>query len=317
MGARYVPDRDLQARQGLLRRALDNDLVYSYMRSPLVLAASAVTLIIFFCAAFAEIVAPHDPFNPATLSLMDASTPPAWVEGGNPTFLLGTDIQGRDMLSSIMYGARISIIVALAAVALGMTLGVVLGLIAGYVGGWFDAVIMRLADVQLTIPSILMALMLAGIVSGLLPREMREEVMIYVVILAIGINDWPQFARVTRGATMVEMKKEYVAAARVIGINPVVIMIRHVLPNVVRPTIVIATIGLALAIITEATLSFLGAGVPPTTPSLGTLIRIGNEYLFSGEWWITLFPSLALVALVLSVNLLGDWLRDALNPKLR
>jgi peptide/nickel transport system permease protein len=216
-----------------------------------------------------------------------------------------------------MFGGRVSLIVGFAAVLISVVLGVGLGLLAGYLGGWLDAIVMRLADIQLTIPAILMALMIDGIARLLVPVHMRDLLAIYVLILAIGISDWPRYARVTRGSAMVEKNKEYVAAARVIGVHPLLIMLRHVLPNVMGPLLVVATIGLALAIITEATLSFLGVGVPPTTPSLGTLIRIGNNFLFSGEWWITLFPSLALVILVLAVNLLGDWLRDALNPKLR
>jgi peptide/nickel transport system permease protein len=209
------------------------------------------------------------------------------------------------------------LIVGFSAVIFSMVLGVGLGLLAGYVGGWVDTAIMRMADVQLTIPAILVALMIDGVARILVPVHMRDVMAIYVLILAIGISDWPRFTRVTRGATLVERNKEYVSAARVIGVRPIKIMLRHVLPNVLGPVLVLATIGLALAIITEATLSFLGVGVPPTQPSLGTLIRVGNNFLFSGEWWITLFPSLALVMLVLAVNLLGDWLRDALNPKLR
>jgi len=184
-------------------------------------------------------------------------------------------------------------------------------------GGWLDTVIMRLADVQLAIPAILIALMINGVVAILLPPQLQHEMAIYVLILAIGVSDWPRYARVTRGSVLVERNKEYVAAAQVIGVHPLFIMLRHVLPNIMGPVLVMATIGLALAIITEATLSFLGVGVPPTTPSLGTMIRVGNNYLFSGEWWITFFPCTALVTLVLAVNLMGDWLRDALNPKLR
>jgi peptide/nickel transport system permease protein len=248
---------------------------------------------------------------------MDGFTSPAWTSEGTTRFLLGTDDQGRDILSTIMYGSRVSLIVGFSAVIFSVVVGVSLGLLAGYVGGWLETAVMRLADVQLAIPAILVALMIDGIARILLPVDMRDVMAIYVLILAIGISDWPRYARVTRGSALVERNKEYVSAARVIGVHPVVIMFRHVLPNVLGPVLVLATIGLALAIITEATLSFLGVGVPPTTPSLGTLIRVGNNYLFSGEWWITLFPALFLVILVLAVNLLGDWLRDALNPKLR
>ena len=279
---------------------------------------SAIATVIFFIGAgFAPWLAPHNPFDPASLDLMEASTPPAWIEDGMSKFLLGTDDQGRDILSTIMYGSRVSLIVGFSAVIFSVVVGVSTGLLAGYLGGWTDAVIMRAADVQLAIPAILIALMINGVVAILLPRNMQVEMAVYVLILAIGVSEWPKYARVTRGSTMVERNKEYVAAAQVIGVHPFLIMLRHVLPNVMGPVLVFATLGLALAVITEATLSFLGVGVPPTTPSLGTLIRIGNNYLFSGEWWIILFPCVALVTLVLAVNLLGDWLRDALNPKLR
>ena len=302
---------------GLWQRMVDSDVFYSFTRSPSAMIAAFVTLSAVAAAMLAPLIAPFDPFDPAQISLWDGKLPPAWVEGGQEKYLLGTDNQGRDMLSTILYGGRLSIIVGLAAVALGMVLGVTLGVISGYFGGVVDSVIMRLADVQLTIPGILLAILINGIGRALLPLEMREDFAVYVVIVAIGLTDWPQFARVTRGATMVEANKEYVQAARVIDLPRWLIMVRHILPNVMRPVLVLATIGLALAIISEATLSFLGQGIPPTTPSLGTLIRVGNEYLFSGLWWITFFPAIALVVLVFAVNLLGDWMRDALNPKLR
>ncbi len=303
--------------ENLLHRILDSDIFYSFIRSPVTVVSAIVAAIFFFAAAFAPWVAPHNPFDPATLDLMDAFTPPAWEADGTPNFPLGTDDQGRDILSTIIYGSRVSLIVGFSAVLFSMVIGVGLGLLAGYLSGWVETIVMRMADVQLTIPAILVALMIDGVAHILLPIHLRDEMAIYVLILAIGISDWPRYARVTRGATLVERNKEYVSAARVIGVHPVKIMLSHVLPNVMGPVLVLATIGLALAVITEATLSFLGVGVPPTQPSLGTLIRVGNNFLFSGEWWITLFPSLALVTLVLSVNLLGDWLRDALNPKLR
>ena len=299
------------------QRFKDSDIVWSFLSSPGAMIAAAITVVCILAAFAAPLIAPFDPFDPSQISLWDGKLPPAWVEGSQPQYLLGTDNQGRDMLSTILYGGRLSIIVGLAAVALGMVLGVMLGVISGYIGGTTDAVIMRIADVQLTIPGILLAILINGIGRAALPLEMREDFAIYVVIVAIGLTDWPQFARVARGATLVEANKEYVQAARVIGLPSWLIMIRHVLPNTMRPVLVIATIGLALAIISEATLSFLGQGIPPTTPSLGTLIRVGNEYLFSGLWWITFFPAIALVVLVFAVNLLGDWMRDALNPKLR
>jgi peptide/nickel transport system permease protein len=299
------------------QRFTDNDIVWSFLHSPGAMIAALVTVVAILACALAPLIAPFDPFDPAQISLWDGKLPPAWLEGGQPQYLLGTDNQGRDMLSTILFGGRLSIMVGLAAVCLGMVLGVSLGLISGYVGGATDAVIMRIADVQLTIPGILLAILINGIGRAILPLELREEFAIYVVIIAIGLTDWPQFARVTRGATLVEANKEYVQAARIIGLPGWLILLRHILPNTLRPVLVIATIGLALAIIAEATLSFLGQGIPPTTPSLGTLIRVGNEYLFSGLWWITFFPAIALVVLVFAVNLLGDWMRDALNPKLR
>ncbi|MEQ9811473.1 MAG: ABC transporter permease [Azospirillaceae bacterium] len=300
------------------RRAWDSDVAYSFRRSPVALISSLVALVFILGAAFAPLIAPQNPFDPGSLNLMDGFTAPLEPNAftGN-TFLMGTDDQGRDILSTILYGSRVSLMVGFAGVIFAMVLGTVLGLTAGYLGGWVDAVIMRIADIQLSFPSILIALLIFGVGKALLPREMQDELAIYVLVLAIGLSGWVQFARTVRGTTLVEKNKEYVQAARLIGLHPMLIMLRHVLPNTLGPVLVIATISLALAVITEATLSFLGVGVPPTQPSLGTLIRIGQDFLFSGEWWITLFPSLALVTLALSVNLLGDWLRDALNPKLR
>ena len=299
------------------QRFLDNDIVYSFLTTPGAMIPATITLIAITATFAAPLIAPYNPFDPAQISLWDGKLPPAWTDGGSSAYLLGTDNQGRDMLSTILYGGRISILVGIAAVFLGMLLGVTLGVISGYFGGLTDTIIMRIADVQLTIPGILVAILINGIGRAALPLELREEFAIYVVIVAIGLTDWPQFARVARGATLVEAEKEYVQAAKLIGLPKFTIILRHILPNTLRPVLVIATIGLALAIIAEATLSFLGQGIPPTTPSLGTLIRVGNEFLFSGLWWITFFPAIALIILVFSVNLLGDWMRDALNPKLR
>ena len=298
-------------------RFFDSDIWYSFTRSPVTVVSALIVLAFVLGALFAPWIAPHNPFNPAELNLMDGFTPPMGEAFSGNTYLLGTDDQGRDVLSTILYGARISLFVGFCAVLFAMVLGIGLGLLAGYRGGWVDSLIMRIADVQLSFPAILVALLIFGVARAMLPRSMQGDMVIWVLIVAIGLSDWVQYARTVRGTAMVEKNKEYVQAARVIGIHPLVIMLRHVLPNVLGPVLVIGTIGLALAIIAEATLSFLGVGVPPTTPSLGTLIRIGNDFLFSGEWWITLFPGLALVLLALSVNLLGDWLRDALNPKLR
>ena len=299
------------------KRFLESDLWWSFKRSPVIVGAAVVTVVMVFSAAFAPYIAPYNPFDLAQLDLLASLKPPAWLEGGELQYILGTDDQGRDMLSTILYGSRISLLVGFTSVILAMVLGIAAGLVAGYAGGWLDAFLMRIADVQLSFPAILIALLVDGVVRGMLPGNSHNEVAVYVLIIAIALSFWVQYARTVRSSAMVERTKEYVQAAQVIGLPDWLILVRHILPNVMGPVLVIATIQLALAIIIEATLSFLGVGVPPTSPSLGTLIRIGNDYLFSGEWWITVFPGLALVILVLAVNLLGDWLRDALNPKLR
>ena len=303
--------------EGWLRRGWDHDLAWSFRHSPVTVLAALLTVVCVGGALFAPWLAPYNPFDSGSLNLSDGFTPPAWTQGGRAAYLFGTDDQGRDLLSAIMYGARISLGVGVAAVLFSMALGVGMGLAAGYVGGRLDAFIMRIADIQLSFPAILIALLIDGVARVALPREAHDEIAIYVLILAIGVSGWVQYARTVRGSTLVERNKEYVQAARVIGRSSASIMLRHVLPNVMGPVLVIGTIHIATAIITEATLSFLGVGVPPTQPSLGTLIRVGNDFLLSGEWWITVFPGAALIVLVLSVNLLGDWLRDALNPKLR
>ncbi|MFN3630852.1 MAG: ABC transporter permease, partial [Casimicrobiaceae bacterium] len=274
----------------------------------------------FLCiagAVFAPWLAPHNPYDLAQISLMNANLPPVFQRGGTSEFLLGTDQQGRDILSTIMYGSRVSLLVAVCATVMSMLIGVALGLVAGYVGGRLDSFIMRVADIQLSFPAILIALLISGIGRAVLPREMQDQLALYVIILSVGLTGWVHYARTVRGSTLVEKNKEYVQAARVIGVAQWRIMLFHVLPNALGPVLVIATLGVASAILTEATLSFLGVGMPPTQPSLGTLINEGQNYLFSGEWWITIFPGIALIVMVISVNLLGDWLRDALNPKLR
>jgi peptide/nickel transport system permease protein len=301
-----------------IRRAADSDIWWSFKSSTLTVVAAVSTLLIILIAFLSPLLAPHTPFDPATLNLSDGLKPPVFVsDEGDWAFPLGTDDQGRDILSSIMYGTRLSLVVGFASVVVAMVLGIALGLISGYGGGAIDAVIMRVADVQLTFPAILVALLIDGIVRGLISVQRHDEIAIYVIVGAIGLSFWVQYARTVRGSVLVEKNKEYVQAARVIGLSPALIMVRHVLPNVTGPVLVIATLNLGLAIISEATLSFLGVGLPSTQPSLGTLIRLGNEVLQSGDWWITVFPGATLAALVLAVNLLGDWLRDALNPKLR
>ena len=300
-----------------LRRFFDGDVWWSFKQNRLVMLAAVVALVCLIGSAFAPFLAPHNPFDLKTLNLLDAFTPPSWSAGGKSQFLFGTDDQGRDVLSTIMHGSRVSLVVGISAVILAMLVGVSLGLISGYVGGPLDAFIMRVADIQLSFPAILIALLIDGVARAALPKDMHDQVAVYVLVFAIAASGWVRYARTVRGSTLVERNKEYVQAARVIGRKPLAIMFTHVLPNVTGPVLVLATLHVGTAIITEATLSFLGVGVPPTQPSLGTLIRIGNDFLFSGEWWITVFPGAALVILVLSINVLGDWLRDALNPKLR
>jgi peptide/nickel transport system permease protein len=284
---------------------------------PSVALAAAVALLLMLAAAGAPLLAPFDPTDIRSFNLADSEIPPVFAEGGDRRFLLGTDNQGRDMLSAILYGARVSIAIGASAVGTAAMLGVALGLIAGYAGGRVDAAIMRVADVILSFPTILLALLVAGLAKALLPGAEATRLAPLVLVGAIAVHDWVQYARTVRAATMVESAKDYVKAARVIGLPPARILLRHVLPNVAGPVLVIATIHLAGAVLTEATLSFLGVGMPPTYPSLGTLIRIGNEFVFSGIWWIATLPAATLVILVLAVNVVGDWLRDRFNPKLR
>lgn len=305
------------ATPNFFQRMWRSDIAYSFRQSKITMVAGFITMVFMLAALFAPWVAPHDPYDLASISVLDSFLPPAWVEGGDSRYLLGTDNIGRDVLSTIIHGSRISLGVGFASVFIAATLGVTLGLISGYVGGRVDAVIMRIAEIQLSFPDILIALLIDGTIRSILGPGSHGNVAFFVVVAAISLAYWVQFARTVRSTTMVEKSKEYVQAARVTGKSPLYIMFRHLLPNVMGPVLVISTIMLALAIVTESTLSFLGVGVPPTEPSLGTLIRVGNDYLFSGEWWISLFPGATLAIMGLSVNLLGDWLRDALNPKLR
>jgi peptide/nickel transport system permease protein len=301
---------------GSLARFFAGDIWHSFCNSPMAIGAAAVALACIFCALFAGLIAPHNPFDLATLELSDSMLPPAWMQGGQSKYLLGTDEQGRDVLSALMYGARISLLIGGASVIVSVLLGVSLGLLSGYVGGRVDAFIMRICDVMLSFPSILIALLIAGVGRALFPNA-HDSLAFGVLILAIALPGWVQYARTVRGSTMVERNKEYVQAARVVGVPPMRIMLRHVLPNVLGPVLVLATIHVATAIQTEATLSFLGVGVSPTSPSLGTFINEGNKQLFSGAWWLVIFPGAMLLLIALSMNLFGDWLRDALNPRLR
>ncbi|WP_305985894.1 ABC transporter permease [Roseibium sp. MMSF_3544] len=301
----------------MVKRAFESDLFWSFRHSPVAIISFVVAVTLILAAVFAPLLAPYNPFDPGSLNLMNGFSQPMVPNAlTGDSFLMGADDQGRDVFSTILYGMRISLFVGFAAVIFALVIGIILGLTSAYAGGRVEAIIMRIADVQLTFPSILVAMLVFGIAKGFTPVHLRDQMAIWVLIVSIGLSDWVQFARVVRGAALVEKKKEYVEAAILIGRGPLGIVFRHILPNVLSPVLVIATISLALAIIAEATLSFLGVGAPPTEPSLGTLIRIGQGYLFSGEWWILFFPAMTLLMLALSVNLLGDWLRDALNPKL-
>jgi peptide/nickel transport system permease protein len=295
----------------------DSDVWYKFTASPLTVAAALIALAMIVCAVLAPWIAPHDPFDPQSIDLMNSLIPPVWSPDGSWDFILGTDDQGRDLLSAILYGARISILVGFVSVGFAVIVGLMAGLISGYIGGVLDTVIMRIVDIQMTFPAIMVALLVDGITRSMLPKDQHDSLAIFVIIFSLGLSIWPQIARTVRASTMVEKNREYVQAARVMGRSAPVIMLRHVMPNVLGPVLVIATINLGVAILGEATLSFLGVGISASEPSLGTLIRIGNNFLFSGERWIVLFPGLTLALLVLSVNLLGDWLRDVLDPKLR
>jgi peptide/nickel transport system permease protein len=303
--------------QGRLARLLDSDLLYSFCRSPIAIASALVAVVLVVASVGAPWLAPHDPMDLASLSLLDSFKPPVPLPDADWSNPFGTDNQGRDVLSAIMYGGRISLLVGFLSVGFAVVVGVAIGLIAGYAGGLVDALLMRIADIQLTFATILTALLVDGVIGAVLPRTLHSSLQLYVLTFAIGISLWPGFARTVRGSTLVERNKDYVMAARVIGLSSTRVMLTHVLPNVIGPVLVIGTLALGNAILAEATLSFLGVGLPPTEPSLGTLIRIGNDFLFSGQWWVTIYPGVALVLMVLSINLLGDWLRDALNPRLR
>lgn len=296
------------------RISVENELLYLFLRSPVAQFAAVIALISILGAFFAPLLAPTDPYDLASFDILDSFVPPAFSEGGDPRFFIGTDDQGRDLLSSIMYGARLSLIVGLSSVLFAAILGTSLGLSAGYIGGRYDSIVMRIADVQLSLPAILTALLVDGVARGILPRAQHEQLLLVVLTVAIGLSLWVDFARIARASTFVERNKEYVQADEIMGVHPLRIMFVSILPNILGPLLVIGTVDLAVAILLEATLSFLGVGVPPNQPSLGTLINIGTQYIFSGEWWIVVFPSLSLIIMIVSVNILGDFMRDALNP---
>lgn len=301
----------------LRRYAVENELLYLFLHNRIAQLAAIIAILMIGGAALANFIAPTDPYDLTSYDLLDSLLPPSWSEGGDERFIIGTDDQGRDLFSAILYGTRLSLIVGLLSVTFASVLGVTVGLMAGYLGGRFDAVVMRIADVQLSLPAILTALLIDGIARGILPQQRHDDLMIIVLTIAIGLSLWVNFARTARASTFVEKNKEYVQATEIMGMHPLRIMFVQILPNILGPIMVILTVDLAVAILLEATLSYLGVGVPPNQPSLGTLIRIGTEYLFSGNWWIVAFPSLTLIVLIVSVNVLGDFLRDAMNPKLR
>lgn len=304
-------------RTGAVSRFLASDLVWSFRRSPVAMLSLVVLLLVAATAFLAPFIAPQNPYDLKQIFIDKAELPPIWAKDGEWPFLLGTDPQGRDVLSAILYGTRVSLIIGIASVAVAMTIGVSIGLAAGFLGGWVDNLLMRLGDTVLSIPTLLVAILVSAIFRELLPPALRDPFAAVILVLAIALTGWVQYARTVRASTMVERRKEYVLAATIIGVKPARIMRRHILPNTLTPVMVAATLNLGLAILSEATLSFLGVGMPITQPSLGTLIRIGNQYLFSGSWWLVVFPAVQLGLIVLSVNLLGDWLRDALNPKLQ
>ncbi|EHJ97265.1 ABC transporter permease [Agrobacterium tumefaciens] len=312
-----LPQTAKPARPSLIKRIRNSDLYWSFSQSRSAKISALILAVLILAAVFAPLIAPQNPYDGASLDMWKAELPPVWQEGGEWPYLLGTDTQGRDMLSAILYGTRISIVIGVASVALSLVIGMTAGLVAGYFGGFADNLLMRIGDITLSIPTILVAILVSTVVRQMLPDNLREVGASAVLILAIALSAWVQYARTVRAQAIVETGKDYVQAAKLIGVPARRIMANHILPNTLTPIMVAATLNFGMAILTEATLSFLGIGMPPSQPSLGTLIRIGNQFLFSGSWWIVLFPVFQLCLLVVTVNLLGDWLRDALNPKLR
>lgn len=291
-------------------------VLYSFKRDPVAISSFIILAILFLLSLFAPLIVPYNPYDTASIDIMNAEIPPAWMEEGIRDFILGTDIQGRDLLSTMLYGMRTSVLIGCGAVMLQALLGIIIGLFSGYIGGKADAFLMRVADVQLSFSTIMVAILISAIFQVAFGVGRYEELAVPLLIVIIGLAEWPQYARTVRASVLGEKKKEYVEAARVIGLNQVWIMLRHILPNAMSPVLVISTVQVANAVMSEAALSFLGLGMPVTKPSLGSLIKSGFEYIFSGSWWITLFPGILLVVFVLVINLLGDWLRDVLNPKL-
>lgn len=299
-----------------LQRIWQSNMAYSFRRNPVAVVSLVIFLIIAVMSLLAPVIAPFDPYDPASIDIMNSEYPPAWVDGSEPDFILGTDDQGRDLWSTILYGTRLSLIIGLCAVGLQAFLGISIGLIAGYIGGRLDNILMRLADIQLSFSTLMVAIIFLAVTQAMFGSETFNQYAIFFLIAVIGVAEWPQYARTVRATVLAEKKKEYVDSARVLGFGAGRIMVRHILPNSLSPIFVISTVQVANAIISEASLSFLGLGMPPSQPSLGSLISSGFDYIFSGSWWITAIPGVVLVVLVLVINLLGDWMRDVLNPKL-
>ncbi len=290
---------------------------FQFLSSPVTVVSAIIIVVIVLACVFANWVAPHTPFDPATLSIMDNNLPPAWLTGSDPRFVLGTDIQGRDVLSAMLYGGRISLMVGLGAVALSAAIGMTIGLVSGYFGGFTDTILMRIAEIQFAFPPILIALLFNGILKTTLPAHLFAQAAVPIMILAIGLAGWVQFARIVRSSVLVQRSQDYVTSCRAIGLPTTTILLRHITPNILSPVLVLAMLQIAVAIVTEATLSFLGLGTPLTEPSLGALIQIGSQYLFSGIWWVVIFPGTLLLIMVIAFNLVADWVRDFLNPRLR
>ena len=312
-----IPQTSPKVRKSPLLRLRESDLWYSFLKHPSAIFAVGLLALVALSALFAPLITPQDPYDLASLELMNSEIPPIWQDNGQWPYVLGTDVQGRDILSAILYGSRISLIIGFASVILALSVGLTLGLMAGYFGGWIDNLIMRVGDVLLSMPFILIAILITAVATASLPTNLKDVLAAPILIVAIAVPSWVQYARTVRASTMVERRKEYVQASRLIRVKSWRIMLNHILPNTLTPIMVAATLNFGLAILSEATLSFLGVGMPSDQPSLGTLIRIGNQYLFSGLWWIIVFPAVQLCLIVLSVNMIGDWLRDALNPKLK
>jgi peptide/nickel transport system permease protein len=306
----------VQAVPSRWERFKQSDFLYYFKRDKVAMTSFTVFMVILVMSLASPLIAPHNPYDLSTIDIMDAELPPSWMEDGDATFPLGTDEQGRDILSTILYGSRLSLTIGFAAVGLQLLLGTVIGLSAGYFGGRVDSFLMRFADVQLSFSTMMVAIIVSAIFKASFGSEFFSQYAVLMLVVIIGIAEWPQYARTIRASVLAEKKKEYVEAARVMGFKAPRIMFRHILPNCLSPILVISTVQVANAIMSEAALSFLGLGLPVDQPSLGALISIGFKYIFSGAWWITAFPGLVLITLVLVINLLGDWLRDVFNPKI-